>query len=176
VPELSHSFRQSDSEAPLLSLIFLDKAPRRNPGVWGTLQRPIAIVSKYVFDWLYCWLQPMQKSPTIKAAYITGFFFVIAAIIGACKLSFSDKPKTDGLLITGIVVESDDNKEIGQALVTVVGHPEQATTRDNGNFRIVMPVGSPDVVTLRVTKSGYKTHDEDVHIPTEGLTVQVRKQ
>jgi hypothetical protein len=118
----------------------------------------------------------MQKPPTIRAAYIAGFFVILAAIITTYKLSFSDKPKNDGLVITGIVVESDNNKEIGQALVTVVGHPEQAATRDNGNFRIVMPAGSPDVVTLHVTKSGYKPYDEDVRIPAEGLTIQVRKQ
>jgi hypothetical protein len=40
----------------------------------------------------------------------------------------------------------------------------------------VMPAGSPDVVTLHVTKSGYKPYDEDVRIPAEGLTIQVRKQ
>jgi hypothetical protein len=118
-------------------------------------------------------MQTSTKTPYIVA--VIGFLGLVAAAI-ITTYKWTDKPKTDGLLITGIVVESEHNKEIGQALVTVVGHPDQATTRDNGNFRIVMPAGSPDVVTLRVTKSGYKPHDEDVHIPVEGLTIQVRKQ
>jgi hypothetical protein len=120
----------------------------------------------------------MQTST--KTAYIGGIFLFIAtvaaAIISTYKPWWPDKPKAVGLLITGIVVEAGNNREIGQALVTVIGHPEQATTRDNGNFRIVMPAGSPDVVTLHVTKSGYKPYDEDVRIPAEGLTIQVRKQ
>lgn len=109
-----------------------------------------------------------------KAALISGVFVVLAAIITTYK--WSSKPNSEGLLITGIVVESEHNKEIGQALVTVVGRTEQTTTRDNGNFRIIMPVGSPAVVTLRVTKSGYQPHEEDVRVPVEGLTLQVRKQ
>src|SRR5580692_12094742 len=102
----------------------------------------------------------MQTStkPTYIVAVIGFVGLIAAAIITTYK--WPDKPKTDGLLITGIVVESEHNREIGQALVSIVGHPEQASTRDNGNFRIVMPVGSPEVVTLRVTKSGYKPYEE----------------
>ena len=113
-----------------------------------------------------------------KTAYIVaviGLVGLVAAAIISTYKPWHDKPQVDGLLISGIVVELD-NKEVGQALVTVEGHPEQAVTRDDGNFRIVMPVGSPEVVTLHVSKSGYKPHDQYVHIPVEGLTVQVRKQ
>lgn len=113
-------------------------------------------------------------SNTTRNTLIGGVFVVLAAIITTYK--WSGKPKSDGLLITGIVVESEHNKEIAHALVTIVGRTEQVTTRDNGNFRIVMPVGSPTVVTLRVTRSGYQPHEEDIHIPVEGLTVQIRKQ
>jgi hypothetical protein len=113
-------------------------------------------------------------SNTTKNALIGGVFLILAAIITTYK--WSNKPKSDGLLITGIVVESEHNKEIGQALVTILGRTEQATTRDNGNFRIVMPVESPTIVTLRVTKSGYQPHEEDVHVPVEGLTLQIRKR
>jgi hypothetical protein len=113
-------------------------------------------------------------SNTTKNTLLGGVFVVLAAIITAYK--WPNKPKFDGLLITGIVVESERNKEIGQPLVTIVGRTEQATTRDNGNFRIVMPVDGPAVVTLRVTKSGYQPHEEDVHVPVEGLTLQIRKR
>jgi hypothetical protein len=109
-----------------------------------------------------------------KGALITGVFVILAAVISTYKLS--NKPKPDDLLITEIVVELDHNKEIGQALVTIVGRTEQATTRDNGNFRIVMPVVSPTVVTLRVTKPGYQPREQDVHVPVEGVTLQMRKQ
>ncbi len=111
---------------------------------------------------------------TTKSALIAGLFVVLAAIITTYK--WPAKPKSDGLLITGIVVESEHNKEIGQALVSIVGRPEQSTTRDNGNFRIVVPIQSPEIVTLRVTKSGYQPHEQDIHIPAEGLTLQMRKQ
>ena len=114
-----------------------------------------------------------MRTPT-KTAIITGVFVVIAAIITTYK--WPEKPKSDGVLITGIVVEEELNKEIGQALVTIVGRTEQSTTRDNGNFRIVLPIDSPAIVTLRVTKPGYRPAETDIHVPAEGVTVQIRKQ
>jgi hypothetical protein len=119
-------------------------------------------------------------SNTIKNTVVAGVFVVLATVAGAIITTYkwSDKPKSENLpiTITGIVVESGNNKEIGQALVSIVGRTEQATTRDNGNFRVVMPVESPSFVTLRVTKSGYQPYEENVHVPAEGLTIQMRKQ
>lgn len=117
-------------------------------------------------------------SNTTKNTIVAGVFIVLAAIVGAIISTYkwSDKPKSDSLLVTGIVVESDHNKEIGQAVVTIVGRTEKAITTDSGNFRIVMPIESPAVVRLRVTKSGYQSHEEDIHVPVEGLTLQMQKQ
>lgn len=114
----------------------------------------------------------------MKNTIVAGVFILLAAIVSAIVTTYkwSDKPKSESVLITGIVVESEHNKEIGQAVVTIVGRTEQAITRDNGNFRIVMPVESPAVVTLRVTKSGYQPYEEDIHVPVEGLTLQMQKR
>lgn len=114
---------------------------------------------------------------TTRNTILAGVFLVAAAVAGAIITTYkwADKPKPDGLLVTGIVVDLE-NREIGQALVTIVGRTEQVTTRDNGSFRIVMPTESPAVVTLRVTKSGYWPREQDIHVPVEGLTLQMKKQ
>lgn len=113
-------------------------------------------------------------STTTKAAWITGSCVVLAAIIGAYK--YSPKPQPEGLLVTGIVVEEGNNRAVPQALVIIIGRTEQSTSRDNGNFRLALPPESPAVVTLRVTKSGYRPQEQDVHVPAEGLTLQIQKQ
>ena len=107
-----------------------------------------------------------------KAALITGGCVVLAAVIGTYK--YSSRSQSDRLLVTGIVVEEGSNRAVPQALVSIVGRTEQSTTRDNGNFRVVLPADSSAVVTLRVTKSGYQPHEEDIHVPVEGLTLQIR--
>jgi hypothetical protein len=109
-----------------------------------------------------------------KAAWITGSCVVLAAVIGTYK--YSSSSKSDSLLVTGIVVEEGNNRAVPQALVSIVGRTEQSTTRDNGNFRLVLPSDSPEIVTLRVAKSGYQQHEEDAHVPVEGLTLQIRKR
>ena len=76
-------------------------------------------------------------STTTKTAWITGGCVVLAAIIGAYK--YSPKPQPDSLLVTGIVVEEGNNRAVPQALVSIIGRAEQSTTRDNGNFRVVLP-------------------------------------
>jgi hypothetical protein len=112
---------------------------------------------------------------TVKNTIIAGVFVLAAAVVGAMANKWADKPKSDGPLVTGIVVDSE-NREIGEAVVSIVGRTEQATSGDNGNFRIVMPKDSPEIVTLRVTKSGYSPQVQDTRVPAEGLTVQMRKQ
>jgi Carboxypeptidase regulatory-like domain len=113
-------------------------------------------------------------STTTKAAWITGSCVVLAAIIGVYK--YSPKPQPEGHLVTGIVVEEGTDRAVPQALVSIIGRTEQSASRDNGNFRLVLPPDSPVVVTLRVTKSGYQPHNQDVQVPVEGLTIQIQKQ
>ncbi len=117
-------------------------------------------------------------SKTTRNAIIAGVFAVLATAIGALvnTYKFSPTPTLDTVLITGIVVDRDGNQPIGQALVSVVGRTEQSTSRDNGNFRLALSANSPLVVTLRVTKAGYRPAEMDVHIPADNVTFQMQKQ
>jgi hypothetical protein len=109
-----------------------------------------------------------------KTTILGGIFAVAVAVITTYKINYSHK--SEGQVITGIVVESAHNTEVGQALVSIVGRSEQATTNDNGNFRIVMGDDSPEFVTLRVTRQGYKPLQQGCRVPSEGLTVQIKGQ
>jgi hypothetical protein len=109
---------------------------------------------------------------------VAGVFVVLAAAIGAFinTYKFSPTPTPERVFITGIVVERDSNQPIGQALVVVVGRAEQSTSRDNGNFRLALSTDSPPVVTLRITKAGYRPAEMDVHAPADNVTFQMQRQ
>jgi hypothetical protein len=116
---------------------------------------------------------PVRESMTsnMKTTIVAGFFVVLAA--GVTTYKWTAKPD---LLITGIVVDRQSNRELPQALVTVVGRGKSTTTRDDGSFRISVPSDSPAVVLLRSTKPGYAPYELDVQVPSDGVKLQMLKQ
>ncbi len=108
----------------------------------------------------------------MKRTIVAGLFGLVVAIITTYRWT-NAKPD---LLITGIVVDRQSNRELPQVLVTVVGRGKSTTTRDDGSFRISLPSDSPSVVLLRSTKSGYAPYEADVQVPTDGVKLQMQKQ
>jgi hypothetical protein len=89
-----------------------------------------------------------------------------------------DKPRVEIQLtsISGIVVDRDTNRGIGQAAITLIGRAEQYVTEDSGNFRIDLPSGPAKRLRLHVTKGGFQPLDMSVEPPVENLYLQLHKE
>jgi hypothetical protein len=108
----------------------------------------------------------------MKTTIVAGIFGLVVAVITTYRWPAA---KTD-LLITGIVVDRQSNRELPQVLVTVVGRGKSTTTRDDGSFRVSLPSDSPSVVLLRSTKPGYAPYEVDVQVPFDSVKLQMPKQ
>jgi hypothetical protein len=91
------------------------------------------------------------------------------------RMGTTPEPQPENGVIAGMVVDQQTNLGIGQATITVVGHSEQYSTEDNGNFRLDLLTDKSKVVRLHVVKSGYSPLDLTVRLPAENLTLQLRK-
>ena len=103
---------------------------------------------------------------------------IIAAVIGAFGPKFlrSDSKDDKPLVIAGTVVDSDSNRPIAQATVSISGRSDTYTTEDNGNFRLeIRGLSADDVVRLHVSKDGYRTYDHSVSPPLENFIVQLAR-
>ena len=78
--------------------------------------------------------------------------------------------------ISGIVVDSETNRGVGQASILFVGRTEQYVTEDSGNFKIDLPSDAPKRVRLRVNKDGFQTLDTTVEPPADNLVLPLHKQ
>lgn len=112
-------------------------------------------------------------SKTIQAALIGGAAVVIAALIGLYPY-FRGRTAETPTVLAGTVVEQDTNSAVRQATIVITGRAEQSITDDNGSFRIDLPVGAPNQLRIRVTKTGFQTLDTTV-APSENLVLPLRK-
>ena len=87
-----------------------------------------------------------------------------------------DRPSLGGKSISGIVVDRDSNRGIGQASITVAGRTEQYVTEDSGNFAIELSPTSSSRVRLHVSKRGFQPLDTSVEPPVDSLVLQLRKE
>lgn len=112
-----------------------------------------------------------NKSKTaIVVAIITTLGAIVVALIQLHP--WSNKTKTVRLVsIAGTVID-EDNKNIGQAQITIVGRNEQYYTEQNGNFYITFP-DSLYRVRLRVVKANYAIYDKSFSLPDEGVIIQL---
>jgi hypothetical protein len=116
-----------------------------------------------------------MKHSTIRAACIGGFCVILAAILGAYIQKYGMPFTTEEVIIAGMVIDQRTNSGIPQASINVVGHSEQYSTVDNGNFRFTVSVNKGATIRIHVMKSGYKTLDQTVSLPAEDLTLILRK-
>jgi hypothetical protein len=86
------------------------------------------------------------------------------------------QPQVEKKTISGVVVDRDTNRGVGQALVTVEGRTEQCITEDSGNFRIDLASDSPVRLRLRVSKSGFHPIDTGVEAPVDNLVLPLHRQ
>lgn len=118
----------------------------------------------------------MSTRNTIIAALIPAIAAIVIALIQFHPWWGNPTPKE--FHIAGTVVDSENNKPIPQALVSVSGRTESYVTEDNGNFRMNFKLNASEISNLRirVTKGGYQPYDSSVTPPIDDLIIQLQRQ
>lgn len=86
------------------------------------------------------------------------------------------RPQVERKIISGVVVDQDTNRGVGEALVTIDGRTEQCVTENSGNFRIDLAPDSPARLRLRVSRSGFQPIDTSVEAPVGNLVLPLHRQ
>jgi hypothetical protein len=114
-----------------------------------------------------------MRKPAIIAAIISAAAVILAALI---QIYPSARNQQSDTTISGIVVDQDTNRGIGQATIVVAGRAEEYVTEDTGNFRIEFRADAPKRLRLHVNKAGFQPLDTSVEPPAENLVLQLHKQ
>jgi hypothetical protein len=120
-----------------------------------------------------------MKHISTFTARVIAICTISAATIGASALliqGYLSPPMPEQVSLTGTVIDQRTNSGIGQALVSVLGRPEQYVTKDNGNFRVRVFTEKTATIQVHVFKAGYHVLDKTVQLPIDGLTLQLRRQ
>jgi hypothetical protein len=111
-----------------------------------------------------------------RLALIGGSCVIIAAVAGGWIQKYGLPFTSEEVTFAGMVIDQRTNSGIPQASITVLGHPDEYSTVDSGNFRFTVSVNKGATIRIHVTKPGYKTRDQIVRLPAEDLTLMLQKQ
>lgn len=80
--------------------------------------------------------------------------------------------------LTGSVVARKNNDGLNQVRITITGRNNQAVTDDNGKFYLLLPteLSKGKVVTLTISKAGYKTRIENIPISDLAVTFKLEEE